>query len=72
MPRQRIQHSRIVYVFPNDFPQRLVRFQGGVVGGAEPPSQHPSRDREALEGQGGATQRAAHVGAAGGGELAGP
>ena len=27
MPRQRIQHSRIVYVFPDDFPQRLVRFK---------------------------------------------
>ena len=26
-PRQRIQHSRIVYVFPDDFPQQLVRFQ---------------------------------------------
>ena len=27
MPRQRTDHSRIVYVFPDDFPQRLVRFQ---------------------------------------------
>ena len=27
MPRQRIDHSRIVYVFPDDFPQRLKRFQ---------------------------------------------
>ena len=27
MPRQRIQHSRIAYVFPEDFPQRLVRFK---------------------------------------------
>ena len=27
MPRQRIDHSRIVYVFPEDFPQRLKRFQ---------------------------------------------
>ena len=27
MPRQRIHHSRITYVFPGDFPQRLKRFQ---------------------------------------------
>ena len=27
MPRQRIHHSRITYVFPEDFPQRLVRFK---------------------------------------------
>ena len=27
MPRQRIQHRRIAYVFPEDFPQRLVRFK---------------------------------------------
>ena len=27
MPRQRTDHSRIVYVFPDDFPQQLVRFQ---------------------------------------------
>ena len=27
MPRQRIQHSRIAYVFPDDFPQRLERFK---------------------------------------------
>ena len=27
MPRQRTDHSRIVYVLPNDFPQRLVRFR---------------------------------------------
>ncbi len=27
MPRQRIHHSRITYDFPDDFPQRLVRFQ---------------------------------------------
>ena len=27
MPRHRIQHSRITYVFPNDFPDRLVRFK---------------------------------------------
>ena len=27
MPRQRTHHSRIVYVFPDDFPQRLVRFK---------------------------------------------
>ena len=27
MPRQRTDHSRIVYVFPDDFPQRLVRFR---------------------------------------------
>ena len=27
MPRQRIHNSRTVYVFPNDFPQRLKRFQ---------------------------------------------
>ena len=27
MPRQRTHHSRMVYVFPNDFPQRLKRFQ---------------------------------------------
>ena len=27
MPRQRIDHSRIVYAFPEDFPQRLKRFQ---------------------------------------------
>ena len=26
MPRQRTDHSRIVYVFADDFPQRLVRF----------------------------------------------
>ena len=71
-PRQRIQHSRRTYDFPDDFPQQLVRFQGGVVGGAEPPSRHPSRNREALEGQGCAAQHAAHDGAGGPGELAGP
>ena len=27
MPRQRTDHSRIVYVLPDDFPQRLVRFR---------------------------------------------
>ena len=27
MPRQRTHHSRITYVFPEDFPQRLVRFK---------------------------------------------
>ena len=27
MPRQRIHHSRITYVFPEDFPQCLVRFK---------------------------------------------
>ena len=27
MPRQRIYHSRRIYDFPDDFPQRLVRFQ---------------------------------------------
>ena len=27
MPRQRIQHSRRTYEFPDDFPERLVRFQ---------------------------------------------
>ena len=27
MPRQRIQHSRRTYDFPDDFPQRLVRFR---------------------------------------------
>ena len=27
MPRQRIHHSRMVYVFPNDFTDRLSRFQ---------------------------------------------
>ena len=27
MPRQRIDHSRAIYVFPDDFPQRLVRFK---------------------------------------------
>ena len=27
MPRQRTDHSRIVYVLPNDFPQRLMRFR---------------------------------------------
>lgn len=27
MPRQRIHHSRITYDFPEDFPQRLVRFK---------------------------------------------
>ena len=27
MPRQRIRHSRITYEFPDDFPQRLVRFK---------------------------------------------
>ena len=27
MPRQRTHHSRVTYVFPDDFPQRLVRFQ---------------------------------------------
>ena len=27
IPRQRIDHSRMVYVFPEDFPQRLKRFQ---------------------------------------------
>ena len=28
MPRQRTHHSRMVYVFPDDFPQRLERFKG--------------------------------------------
>ena len=27
MPRQRTHHSRITYVFPDDFPQRLKRFK---------------------------------------------
>ena len=27
MPRQRTRHSRMVYVFPDDFPQRLERFK---------------------------------------------
>ena len=27
MPRQRVHHGRTVYVLPNDFPQRLKRFQ---------------------------------------------
>ena len=27
MPRQRIQHSRRTYDFPDDFPQRLKRFE---------------------------------------------
>ena len=27
MPRQRIHHSRRTYEFPDDFPERLVRFQ---------------------------------------------
>ena len=27
MPRHRTDHSRMVYVFPSDFPQRLKRFQ---------------------------------------------
>ena len=27
MPRQHTRYSRIVYVFPGDFPQRLVRFK---------------------------------------------
>ena len=27
MPRQRIHHSREIYGFPGDFPQRLNRFQ---------------------------------------------
>ena len=27
MPRQRTHHSRRTYVFPDDFPERLVRFK---------------------------------------------
>ena len=27
MPRQRIHHNRITYVFPDAFPRRLVRFK---------------------------------------------
>ena len=27
MPRQRIHHSRVTFVFPGDFPERLVRFR---------------------------------------------
>ena len=27
MPRQRTHHSRITYVFPDNFPHRLKRFQ---------------------------------------------
>ena len=27
MPRQHTRHSRIVYVFPDDFPRRLERFK---------------------------------------------
>ena len=27
MPRQRIHHTRVTYDFPDDFPERLVRFQ---------------------------------------------
>ena len=27
MPRQRTHHGRMTYVFPDDFPQRLVRFK---------------------------------------------
>ena len=47
---------------------------GGVrppVGGAEPPSRHRSRNREALEGQGGAAQRTALCGAPESGGLPG-
>ena len=40
--------------------------------GVEPPSRNRSRDREALEGQGGAAHHAAHDGAAGPGELLRP
>ena len=29
MPRQYTHHSRIVYAFPDDFPERLKRFQQG-------------------------------------------
>ena len=37
MPRQRTQYGRIVYVFPDDFPQRLVRFkEEAVQGGVRP------------------------------------
>ena len=28
MPRQRTHHSRMVYAFPNDFPQRFQRESG--------------------------------------------
>ena len=43
MPRQRIHHGRIVYVIPDDFPQRLRRLkeESGLPWGRDRP---PSRD----------------------------
>ena len=32
MPRQCTHHSRIVYVLPDDFPERLVRLEAGDLG----------------------------------------
>ena len=47
MPRQHTHHSRITYVFPDDFPRRLVRFKdesglsadGGTGGGRNTPNE---------------------------------
>ena len=75
MPRQRIHHSRSTYVFPDDFPERLKRFQeeSGLSWseiarrlGVYPPTLWRWRKR------GIRPSPAAHGGAAGPGGLAGP
>ena len=72
VPRQRIQHSRRTDDFPDDFPERLVRFReeswAELNRRLDP---HPETVRRGRDKEG-AAQRAAHVGAAGAGELAGP
>ena len=43
MPRQRIHHTRETYDFPDDFPERLKRFQEEsrwVLGRARPSMRH--------------------------------
>ena len=75
MPRQRTDHSRIVYVFPDDFPAAAGAVQGGVrpvVGGAGPPSGDLSLHRGPLAEPGSASPFPASDGVAGPGRRPGP
>ena len=73
MPRQRTHHSRRTYVFPDDFPQRLVRFkEESGLSWAELNSRldiHPETMRRWRDK--GGVQHAAHDSAAETGRLAG-
>ena len=75
MPRQRINHGGVTYVFPDDFPQRLARFkeESGLSWAeiARRLSAYPHTVLRWIEGRGRA-QRAASDGAAGPGGRAEP